>query len=189
VDDTPPHSLPALNIYDRPGLAKTLVDAHAAMAGICMQRHHRSPKSWSVQIDAEPAEQYDVAWRQPTEQERRSYADDDEATEFGACSLALAAAEAHLGLVAYARAKPRSGVDFYLMATDADVAATVSYDYDTGSSVGLEVSGIDRDDDAVVSRRLREKVEQIRRGWSPERALAAVVGFRGARVVFRTAKP
>jgi hypothetical protein len=189
VDDTAIPITPVLDIYNRRGLAKTLVDAYAAMAGVCLQRHHRSPRAWSVQIDADPAQEYEVSWRQPTDQERLSYADDEEATEFGACSLALAAAEAHLGLVAYARAKPRSGVDFYLLADDADITEGLSYDFDHERSIGLEVSGIDRDSDAAVSGRLREKVEQVRRGWSPDRALAVVVGFRGARIVFRTAKP
>jgi hypothetical protein len=178
-----------LDIYNLPGLSKTLVDAYAMMAGICMQRHHASPAAWTVQIDDEPAQEYEVAWRMPTDQERLSYADDNEATEFGACSLALAAAETHLGLVAYARAKPRSGVDFYLLAADSSATAIVSYDYDHSQSIGLEVSGIDRDSDASVNNRLRDKVEQVRRGWSPDHAVAAVVGFRGARVVFRTAKP
>jgi hypothetical protein len=91
---------------------------------------------------------------------------------------------------AFARAEPRTGVDFYLLvASGTDVSALASYDLDHQSAVGLEVSGIDQDSEARMNERIRLKVRQIRQGKSPDRAIAGIVGFRGARVMFRTAKP
>ena len=63
------------------------------------------------------------------------------------------------------------------------------FDIDHTELIGLEVSGIDRDNPATMNQRLRDKLEQVRQGNSPDRAIAGVVGFRTARVVLRTAKP
>ena len=98
-------------------------------------------------------------------------------------------ADVHLGLVAFARAEPRTGIDFYLMAPRGDAPNAMRYDVDHSGLIGLEVSGINRDDAATMNLRLRDKVEQVRRGNSPDRAFAGVVGFQTARVMFRTAKP
>jgi hypothetical protein len=193
VDDAGQDTMQVLDIYGghSPHTLKTeLTDLYAATAAVCMERHHTSPTIWSVQMDRQQAARYQVPWADPTEEDRRSYNDCDEATEFGACGLVLAAADLQLGLVAYARAKRKSGVDFYLcLSTEVDAHTIASYDLDHFETVGLEVSGIDRDDDSKMNERVRRKVTQIRNGNSPDRAVAGVAGFLGARVVFRTAKP
>lgn len=121
--------------------------------------------------------------------DHRSYNNDDETTEFGACGIALAAADAHLGLVVYARAEPRTGVDFYLVAPRGASPDAARFDVDHTELIGLEVSGIDRDTPGTMNQRLREKIEQVQRGNSPDSAFAGVVGFQTARVVSRTVKP
>lgn len=192
VDDDSSQEMPYLDIYGlhrAHALNEELTDVFAAAATVALDQHHTSPQAWSVQLDEQDARLYAVAWRAPTDGDRRTYGNDDETTELGACAIALAAAEAHLGLVAYARARPRTGIDFYLLATRADLLDIVSYDFDHRAAVGLEVSGINRDDSATMNNRLRAKVEQVRKGDSPDRAIAGVVGFQTARVVFRTAKP
>jgi hypothetical protein len=192
TDDASPTrpTLDLYNLHQTHGLKRELTDVFAASAAICMERHHDSPTTWSVQFDDDASKEYEVAWRAPTDEDRRSYNNDEEATELGARGIALAAVEAHLGLVAYARARPRSGVDFYLCLTvDRDRVSQLNFDIDHQDAVGLEVSGISRDDNRTMLGRVREKVHQIRRGASPDHALACVVGFLTARVIVRTAKP
>jgi hypothetical protein len=193
VEDESGDAVQSLDIYGggrRHGLKQEFIEVCAAAAAVCMERHHSSPKTWSVQADDADAIQYQVRWSTPSDVDLRTYRNDDEATELGACALALAAAELHLGLVAYARAEPRTGIDFYLcLPREAIRDGNVRYDLDHQDAVGLEVSGIGEDTEARMNERLRRKIVQIRRGRSPDRAIAGVVGFRTAQVVFRTAKP
>lgn len=191
TDDASP-ATPTLDIYNlrqTHGLKRELTDVFAATAAICMERHHASPTVWSVQFDGGASAEYEVPWRTPMNEDRRSYNNDEEATEPGACGIALAAVEAHLGLVVYARAEPRTGVDFYLLAPRPDRFEGMVYDVDHPGLVGLEVSGINHDTDVIMGIRLRAKIQQVRRGRSPYRAIAGVVGFLRARVMLRTAKP
>lgn len=193
MDDEPQTTMQLLDIYGthRPhALKKEVTDCFAAAAAVCMERHYSSPQIWSVRADDDDVTQYRVHWAAPSDEDRRTYNDDDEATEYGACSLALAAVDVHLKLTAYSRATKKTGVDFYLcIPRDSDAVGGLSYDLDHQYSIGLEISGISEDTDARMSERVRRKVVQIRRGRSPDRAIAGVVGFRGTRVVFRTAKP
>lgn len=170
-------------------LNRELLAVFATTAAICLQRHHTSPKAWSVQLDSDDVATYQITWNEPSTADRLTYNNDDETTEFGACGIALAAADVHLGLVAFARAEPRTGIDFYLVAPRGDIPGAMRYDVDHTEFIGLEVSGINRDDSATMNQRLRDKVEQVRRGNSPDRAFAGVVGFQTARVVLRTVKP
>jgi hypothetical protein len=74
------------------------------------------------------------------------------------------------GLVAVRRAETGSGADYYIAApgTQAD---------DLEDCVRLEVSGVDRGGTAIVTRRLREKLDQAAAGKSNLPAIAGVVGF------------
>jgi hypothetical protein len=55
------------------------------------------------------------------------------------------------------------------------------------NAIRLEVSGIDRCNDALLLKRLREKIDQAKRGRSNLPALAVVVGFSMLRIAFRVA--
>lgn len=168
-----------------PGIASEIADGYAMTAAVCMSRHHTSPKDWAVQMDSLPAVQYQVTWPLPSAAAIRSCANDQEATRDGAYCLALAAADAHLSLVALRRSEQGSGADFYLIPVGASVSADPHLDFERADLVRLEVSGIDDDDDPKMRQRIREKVEQAATGRSPFPAVAGIVGFRTARVVFR----
>ena len=193
VDDERHGGLAVLDIYamHRPhALKRELTDVFAAAAAVCIHRFHVPPKVWAVKADDGDTIHYEVPWTPPSDEGLRTYDDDDETTEFGACGMALAAVDIHMGLAAYSRAKKKTGVDFYLCTARAsDTASSLSYDLDHRETVGLEVSGVSDDTDANFNERVRRKLAQVRSGRSPDRAIAGVVGFRGARVVFRTAKP
>src|SRR5262245_33976282 len=107
MNDDPPRTVPTLDInglHAAHAVNRELLDVFATTAAIFLQRHHSSPKSWSVQLDGEDVATYQACWNEPSAADHRSYNNDDETTEFGACGITLAAVDAHLGLVAYARA-------------------------------------------------------------------------------------
>jgi hypothetical protein len=179
-----------LDIYDlqvrHSGLAKEVTDNYAVNAAVCMERHSISPRVWSVHRDQSAATEYLVTWEAPTAAQIRSCANQDDATRDGAYGLALAAADVHLGLVALRRAEGRSGVDFYLVPDGTEIPDSPEYDIDRDDLIGLEVSGINDDNDRVIRARVRQKVEQVQAGRPPFPSVVGIVGFRTARITFWT---
>jgi hypothetical protein len=183
-------SIPVLAIYDlhlRNHLAREFTDSYAVSAAVCMSRHHVPPMVWSVRLDARDSVDHLVEWEPPTPEHIRSCGNHDEATRDGAYGLALAASDVHLDLVALGRAEGRTGADFYLVPADAVDEGSLHFNLQPENRIRLEVSGIDRDDEAIMNARLNQKVRQAREGRSDLPALAVVVGFTTARVIFRTA--
>jgi len=109
----------------------------------------------------------EVAWLEPTEEARASWANQDDATRDGAYCVSLAVIEAELGFVGLERADRRTGADFYIGRPGSDLE----------DAQRLEVSGSRAGDKRDVNSRLREKIEQARRGQSNRPALACVIGF------------
>jgi hypothetical protein len=156
-----------------PGLPESVEGFYAAAAAVCLQRHHRPPHDIEVVLSDNRCV-YGAEWRQPSVDEQRSFADKTDATCFGAYTVALAAAFAHLGLKAVGRSGTGSGSDWYLLPADAEVDASF---LEHPQLLRLEVSGSDDIDPWILRRRRREKVDQARRGHSTRPAYAAVVIF------------
>ena len=170
-------SLPRIErLHERhPGFTEAISQAYAEAAAVCLSRHHSSPRSLGVSSEG-GSRDYTVEWSQADDALQRAYANRDDATEFGAYGLALSAAEAFFGLLAVSRADVRTGADYYL-------AAQPSPD-SLENLIRLEVSGTDRGTSPMVARRLREKVEQLRRGDPNGPAFAVAVGFQVLRIMF-----
>jgi len=100
-----------------------------------------------------------------------TYAVSIDATEDGAYGVCLAAIEAEENLIAVRRAETLTGADWY-------VAPVGTSPGDLEDCYRLEVSGLDTGNRAAVEARLRQKVEQTRRGASNLPAIASVVGFK-----------
>jgi hypothetical protein len=100
-----------------------------------------------------------------------AWANDIDTTESGAYGVCLAAVEVEERLVAVRRAETLTGADWY-------VAPIGTQTDDLEGCFRLEVSGVDSGGRAVVDARLRQKVEQTRRGASNRPAIASVVGFK-----------
>lgn len=100
-----------------------------------------------------------------------AWANNIDTTESGAYGVCLAAVEVEEQLVAVRRAETLTGADWYVapIGTESD---------DLESCFRLEVSGLDAGGRAEVAARLRQKVEQTRRGASNLPAIASVVGFK-----------
>lgn len=152
------------------GLTEALADMQTEAAGVCLGRHHHSPTEFDLH-------RHDVCmaavvkWKQADERVRRAYANDTEATEFGACACVLAAVELIGGLVAIARAENGTGADYYI----APRGTTIE---DLEGTVRLEVSGVDQGSESTVNNRLKEKLVQASAGNSSLPAMAGVVGFK-----------
>jgi hypothetical protein len=114
---------------------------------------------------------YVVEFPQPDAIILNTYANGIDATESGAYGICLAAVEAEERLVAVRRAETLTGADWY-------VAPVGTSPGDLEDCYRLEVSGLDAGGRAAVQARLKQKVDQTRRGASNLPAIASVVGFK-----------
>ncbi|NJM33646.1 MAG: hypothetical protein HC850_01890 [Rhodomicrobium sp.] len=136
---------------------------------MCLDRHHSSPTELNIEAPAQTRPAI-VQWEPADQQTKSAWNNNTDATEDGACCVALAAVELLEGMVAVRRAENGTGADYYI------APANVQVD-DLENLLRLEISGIDRATHALVSKRLRQKVAQAERGKSNLPAIAAVVGF------------
>src|SRR4051812_9126149 len=122
---------------------------------------------------------HDIVTAQPARQ-LIAWANADDATQNGAYAVALAALEAEPGLVAVSRAETLTGADYYL-----GESGNPSGEDDLERAFRLEVSGVDKGTRGVMHQRLKQKVDQARRGHSSLPAYACVVGFQACYVAMR----
>lgn len=92
------------------------------------------------------------------DQMRRRYADLQEATEFGACGVAILLARRLVGYTVVERSVEGTGFDYWLGHED---------DLPFQNKARLEVSGILAGDDAQIAARARQKTEQTQRQTAP----------------------
>lgn len=153
-------------------LSPRLLGSYAEAAEVVLDRFHGEPgppcaariEEQRMPVDAR------VIWERSTEQARSSHDNRIDASELAACAVAISAAHAHLGLRVVRRALHASGADFLMRRLDA-----AGDDFER-----LEVGGITSNDSPPF--RLREKVEQLRRGNDRRPGCAVVVAFPGDRV-------
>lgn len=153
-----------------PGITEALAPALYQAASVCLDRHHTPPCEFELERSSDVV-RAELRWSVPTREARNAWANEIEATEFGACAVCLASIHRVCGLVAIRRADTRTGADYYL-------APTGAKGEDLEDCIRLEVSGVDRGGRQVVFSRLSAKIEQTRRGDSNLPALATVCGFR-----------
>lgn len=163
-----------------PGIPASVEGFYAVAAAVCLQRHHVSPCAVGVALEDDKGA-YDAAWRKPTEHELRSFQDDTDRTCFGAYTVALAAAAAHLGHKAVGRAGTSTGADWLIIPVEDEVD---EWYLENPRLTRLEVTGMDHADPTSERRRLQGKLRQARGGKSDLPALAAVVVFSSPTVLF-----
>lgn len=171
VRKPPLPDLAALHLR-HPGLYEPLCQAYADAAAICLSECHTSPVEMGIRC-GDTACIRELAWNEPSQKALASWRNQDEATEQGACSIALATVEAELGMVGLSRAETRTGADFYIAMPGQGLE----------QSRRLEVSGTRSSVARDLQVRLRQKIQQARRGRSNLPALACVVGFRVRAIV------
>jgi hypothetical protein len=152
-----------------PGLEPLLGGTLANAAAVCMNVNgHVSGVKLSLSGDYR--EQLQLYWNGPTERIRRSYADLQEATEFGAAGVAIATLNQIEGFVVMQRSRKGTGFDYWI-ARKGEPSGPLFQ-----GCTPLEVSGILNGDDAELQRRVRIKKQQITGAYSA-RAKVAVVEF------------
>lgn len=153
-----------------PGLTAALGGTFSEAASVCLDRHHGSPVELEI-VGTKGTEKHTIDFRKPDQRVLNAWANEIDTTEAGAYGVCLAAVEVHEGLVAVRRAETLTGADWY-------VAPVGDEAEDLERCFRLEVSGVDSGGQAVVNARLKQKIDQTRRGASNLPAIASVVGFK-----------
>ena len=152
------------------GLTASLGGTFTEAASVCLDRHHESPVEIDI-ICTSGTSTCVAEFAKPDPVTLDAYANDIDTTESGAYGVCLAAVELEEKLVAVRRAETLTGADWYVAPIGADPK-------DLEDCFRLEVSGIDAGGRSVVDARLRQKIDQTRRGASNLPAIASVVGFK-----------
>jgi hypothetical protein len=164
-----------LNLSERHiGVTAAIAANFAEAACVCLDRHHTPPTQFHL-IDNASTDTAAAVWTSTDQRARNAWANRDDATRDGAYGLALAAIEEMRGLVAVHRAETRTGSDWY-------VGPPTDAIEDLEKAFRLEISGTDEGNQSVISGRLRQKIEQARKGNSNLPAIAAVVGFAAGQI-------
>lgn len=152
------------------GLTSSLAGTFLEAASVCFSRHHQSPIEINVENNGGTTKRA-LDFPMPDERVLNAWANDIDTTESGAYGVSLATVEVEESLVAVRRAETLTGADWY-------VAPIGDPFEDLENCFRLEVSGVDAGSKSVIEARLRQKVEQTKRGASNLPAIASVVGFK-----------
>lgn len=168
-------NLPIHNLSQRHfGLTDAIGNNYTEAARVCLDRHHSSPVGFVIENTGQRLE-VNTEWQQTDNRTKGAWANETDATEAGAYACVLAAVEIANGMVAVHRAETKTGADYYISNPD-NIA-------DLENCLRLEVSGVDKGDESIITQRLKEKIKQAASGASNLPAIAGVVGFR-ARIIF-----
>jgi hypothetical protein len=159
-----------------PGLTAEVAAYYAQAARVCLDRHHLPPIQVAVENSTKQST-VEIHWSATNELEKIAWANADDATRDGAYAVTLVVVEQQEGLVAVLRAHTRSGADYF-------IAPRGTPRGDVENATRLEISGVDRGDGRAVRARLLQKMDQARRGESDRPAMAAVMGFKAATVMY-----
>lgn len=152
-------------------LKQSYLDALSDAAAFCFDRHHSSPQKFRT-VNADKELTFNVRWEKPDAFSKVTWANRDDATEAGACAVALAIVHKACGFVVVTRAETLTGVDYFLAKAG-----------ESHQVAGLEVSGVDAGGKAELHARLRKKISQATEGESRLPAIVLVVGFKALRAL------
>lgn len=163
-----------------PTLTAAVGRSLAEAAAVCLD-HHGHPECPDlpvINVSGESVETFELRRPRVTQKMRQTHADLQDATESGACAVALLLMHELTGWT-IVRAAKGTGIDYWIGAVDeTDI-------FPFQAAARLEVSGILAGTEAQCRSRLEQKSDQSRQ--SDESGLAAysiVVEFRAPRVVY-----
>jgi len=150
-----------------PGLTPAWGGVMAEAASVCLEHQGHSLRV-ALSTDGVFEEIMNLQRLSVTPQMLLSHRDDEEATEHGACGVAILTVRALLNLVVVRRSRKGTGFDYWL-----------NPDEDSLLQQGerLEVSGIRKGPEATIKSRVSEKTRQIQRFRGGNPVLIAVVEF------------
>lgn len=167
-----------------PGLSETKALGLCAAASVCLHRHHRSPTKIDMRIDATLTSEHSVTWTAPTVRDRNANRNGTDATCDGAYAVALMCLDHGLDLVAIGRAEQGSGADWYVAPPGRGIDEAGEPNLDDPAIFRLEVGG--HDHRPSLPHELKLKVRQLQLGASTVPGVAAIIGFKKARVLIQT---
>jgi hypothetical protein len=134
-----------------PGLTPVFGHSLAEACAVCLEEQGHS-SGVVLEVSGELTTSYLVQVPEVTDQMRRCWNDNQEATEHGAYGIALLLARDVTGFVALERSRKGTGFDFWLGDED---------ELPFQNKARLEVSGIRNGNDSAVTTRVNEKLEQM----------------------------
>jgi len=137
-----------------PGLEPFLGGTLANAAAVCLDKN-RHTSGVELEVSGQYRRRIEVCWDGPSDQVRRSYADLQEATEFGAAGVAIAALNNFAGWVVMQRSRKGKGFDYWISKKNEPGGPLFQ------GCAPLEVSGILTGDDTDLQRRVQIKKNQI----------------------------
>ena len=161
-----------------PGVSPQMGSAMVQAAAVCLelQGHDQGVR---LQIDGQINGSYSLVWPPADDQAHRTWADHQEATEYGATAVAVMLVTNKTDYTVIKRAAKGTGIDYWL-----------GYDSEEPPFQGkarLEVSGIltvdgtDEEVTTAIDRRVREKLKQTQPSSGSLPAFVAVIEFGSPR--------
>lgn len=136
-----------------PGITSHMGGMLAEAAAVCLQdQKHQSGVEICI-VGMQPG-QYVLQWAAINAQHKRTYNDLQEATEFGACGIAISLIQKMTGDVVVERSRKGSGFDYWLAKDEDDLLFG-------NNKHRLEVSGILQNKDGRFEARIKQKQQQI----------------------------
>ena len=152
------------------GITPPLGDSLAEAASVCLEsQNHSSPKSMEVHTNTNIIAS-DISWSVIDKQMRRAWNDDEVATEYGACGVAILVVREINHLDVVERSKKGTGFDYWLGSSN-------NVDDLFQRKARLEVSGIRTGSLAHIKGRLKQKIEQTKKSDGKLPAVIVVVEF------------
>lgn len=150
-----------------PGITPEVGGSLAQAAAVCLEKQkHTSGKE--MRIDGDFKSMFMVFWEEVTQQMRLCWADFQDATEWGACGMAVLLVERLASLTVVERAYKGGGFDYWLGADDGSLFQRKKR---------LEVSGILQGNEGDIRYRVGRKLRQTDRSRTELPAVVVVVEF------------
>jgi len=160
-----------------PGISPAWGECLAQAASVCLEgRGHQSPKD--CRVDGAYHGVHRLEWLKTSAQVRRTWADPDEAVEYGACGMAALLVADHTDLVVVERSRKGKGFDYWLGPRNEDPELFQKV-------ARLEVSGIGSGSDSEIGARVKQKMTQttVSDGTLPAYIVVFEFGAPQARMV------
>jgi hypothetical protein len=152
-----------------PGITGSVGASFGEAATVCLEEARHAP-GIKLTVMGDFSCSYPICWDACTAQMRRSWADLQDATEFGACGVAALLVPRLTGLTVVRRSVKGTGFDYWL-----------GYEDDEDSlfqgKARMEVSGILEGSESKMNARVRSKRAQVAAAGSQLEALIVVVEF------------
>ncbi len=150
-----------------PGLTPAWGAVLAEAASVCLESQGH-PVQVEFRIDGLFEETFVLERLEVSRQMTLSHQDNEEATELGACGVAILAVRSLKDLVVLHRSRKGTGYDYWL---------GPEWDPLLQHGEKLEVSGIRNGSEAAIKVRIAEKLRQIQRFRTPDPAWVGIVEF------------